>query len=152
MPVSAETGRVLVVYNRVRRVWDIPGGENDHPYVGCWKVGLGEDAGRVAVREAGEEFGPELASRAWRIARRTSPDVCIGPTAVFHLSVERLTLSAFRPNREMACAGWMFPEDVMNGGGMVSTLHNGLLMDQPVRGIARDAVTALVRCRFMRYM
>lgn len=149
VPVCARTGLVLVLWNRWKGLWDLPGGKNDRPYLGCWRDGLGECAGDVAVREAGEEFGPALAAQASVLSGRAVPDACLrGVTAVFRLLVSDIKLDSFVDNSEMVCAGWMTQADALRGYGSVATLR-GVLDCQCTRSIVPEAVEACVTARLL---
>lgn len=104
----ARDARLLLVHNRRRGVWELPGG---------W-IDVGETAAACALRELAEEswhVGHDVALRAWVVLAAGDPESKVLITgAVFAASIDAST--GFVPGHEISATGlWTasaLPDDV----------------------------------------
>lgn len=107
-------GRVLMVYERARECWELPGGG----------IEPGESSRAAAVRELWEETGQRLEAGALRFVGHTrtalgaSQRVLYG--GVFTARTEQPR--TFTPNSEVSAVHWRADGEPLPGGGMVQTV------------------------------
>jgi 8-oxo-dGTP pyrophosphatase MutT (NUDIX family) len=107
-------GRVLMVYERERECWELPGGG----------IELGESPRAAAVRELWEEAGQLLEADALRFVGHTrtalgaSQRVLYGGVFTAHTEQPR----TFAPNSEVSAVHWRADREPLPGGGMVQTV------------------------------
>jgi 8-oxo-dGTP pyrophosphatase MutT (NUDIX family) len=112
--VLRHRGRVLMVYERERECWELPGGG----------IEPGETPRDAAVRELREETGQLLAPEALRFVGRTCTS--LGPSrrvlygGVFAADTESPVV--FAPNSEVSAVHWREGVEPLPGGGMVQTV------------------------------
>ncbi|NLU71285.1 NUDIX domain-containing protein [Streptomyces sp. HNM0575] len=107
-------GRVLMVYERERECWELPGGG----------IEPGESKRDAAVRELREETGQLLEPGALRFVGHTrtalgaSQRVLYGGVFTAHTGSPR----AFTPNSEVSAVHWREGLEPLPGGGTVQTV------------------------------
>ncbi|WP_070018114.1 NUDIX hydrolase [Streptomyces nanshensis] len=112
--VLRHRGRVLMVYERERECWELPGGG----------IEPGETPRQAAVRELWEETGQQLRAGELRFVGHTrtalgaSGRVLYG--GVFAASTDRPR--AFAPNSEVSAVHWRADGEPLPGGGPVQTV------------------------------
>lgn len=106
--------RVLMVYERERELWELPGGG----------IEPGESPRDAAVRELWEEAGQPVEADALRFVGHTR--TVVGATGrvlyggVFTARTEQPL--AFAPNNEVSAVHWRTGTEPLPGGGMVQTV------------------------------
>jgi 8-oxo-dGTP pyrophosphatase MutT (NUDIX family) len=106
--------RVLMVYERERECWELPGGG----------IEPGESPRAAAVRELWEETGQQVTPETLRFVGHTL--TALGPSrrllhgAVF--TAETARPEPFTANDEVSAVHWRAGEEPLPGGGMVQTV------------------------------
>ncbi|GAB3426413.1 NUDIX hydrolase [Flindersiella endophytica] len=98
-------GRCLMVFNRFRDAWELPGG----------MVDPGESAREAAFRELEEESGqrPGALDLAGVALSRVAPDDRLEHLAIYHGRIE--SPLPFTPNEEMSRSIWWDPAEPLPG-------------------------------------
>lgn len=106
--------RVLMVYERERECWELPGGG----------IEPGESPRAAAVRELWEETGQRVSEEALRFVGHTRTALGAGQRVLYGAVFTARTAepSPFTPNSEVSAVHWRAGAEPLPGGGQVQTV------------------------------
>lgn len=107
-------GRVLMVYERERECWELPGGG----------IEPGESPRQAAVRELWEETGQRLDTGDLRFVGHTLTALGKAQRVLYGgvFTAETGRPRTFTPNSEVSAVHWRADGEPLPGGGMVQTV------------------------------